>query len=440
MPDNSMPSVFNLEIICCPKEIPKEQIGIWSIFRECTSSLTTQATPELLISLFNYVCADDKKYDHTDFYRFHSEAIWIVKEFRTVFQKHVNISDANYNHLGEKQVDALIDKIKHETTGRLYCLVERLIPGLNVDFITALSGEVYENKQVGKQTLVVLPSADSLNKDPGVIVFDECSRIELTYSNVHAIRKQLQMCKDESLLAVARTEKGFKTIGIAPFDVRKKYPFFIFNRHMEWNLNIPIPNRKGDVQPPLLDEENSYKQQDDKMCLIRCLNGNLMLPTMNLKLEFSNIVDRIFGIGGLADKIGIVLNEVTKIRCGAVFIISNEEKINDECDRLVNKNHRGIMLSDKIDLTSCNGVAAIRKLVSIDGAIMVDINGYCHAFGVILDGQAVIGTSARGARYNCTKSYIASHEGMMGVVLSEDGMIDCFPEVAMYDKNEFDVI
>jgi hypothetical protein len=67
---------------------------------------------------------------------------------------------------------------------------------------------------------------------------------------------------------------------------------------------------------------------------------------------------------------------------------------------------------------------------AIDGAVLLDPHGVCHAIGVILDGRASPkGTPARGARYNSAIRYIDGCEyRCMAVVISEDGMIDLFPD------------
>lgn len=70
----------------------------------------------------------------------------------------------------------------------------------------------------------------------------------------------------------------------------------------------------------------------------------------------------------------------------------------------------------------------VKRVSSIDGAILVDTKGVCHALGVILDGASRhgIGDPARGARYNSAVRYV--HDGPIGqrfvLVISEDGMVN----------------
>ena len=74
----------------------------------------------------------------------------------------------------------------------------------------------------------------------------------------------------------------------------------------------------------------------------------------------------------------------------------------------------------------------VRQVTSIDGAVLVDPSGYCHAIGVILDGAAAgEGDRSRGARYNSAVKYLASAGDTPTVILlvSEDGMINLLPDL-----------
>ncbi len=66
------------------------------------------------------------------------------------------------------------------------------------------------------------------------------------------------------------------------------------------------------------------------------------------------------------------------------------------------------------------------SLTSVDGAILVDSHGRCHAFGVILDGlTSAHANSSRGARYNSALRYVYSSKApCLAVVVSEDGGVE----------------
>ncbi len=71
-----------------------------------------------------------------------------------------------------------------------------------------------------------------------------------------------------------------------------------------------------------------------------------------------------------------------------------------------------------------------RQVSGIDGTIMIDPHGVCHAIGVILDGPARPEcTPARGARYNSGVRYVHSADTpRLAVVISDDQTVDVIPE------------
>jgi hypothetical protein len=71
------------------------------------------------------------------------------------------------------------------------------------------------------------------------------------------------------------------------------------------------------------------------------------------------------------------------------------------------------------------------KLTQVDGALMCDLDGKCHAVGVILDGHAsATGDRGRGARFNSAVRYIAScPSSAAAMVVSEDGGLDLLPQL-----------
>jgi hypothetical protein len=75
------------------------------------------------------------------------------------------------------------------------------------------------------------------------------------------------------------------------------------------------------------------------------------------------------------------------------------------------------------------GLAA--RLSSIDGAVLCDTAGLCHAVGVILDGPAVAaGDRGRGARFNSAVRYVNAHSRRSAaIVVSEDGGLDLLPKL-----------
>ena len=73
----------------------------------------------------------------------------------------------------------------------------------------------------------------------------------------------------------------------------------------------------------------------------------------------------------------------------------------------------------------------IVRLGRVDGALVLGPDGYCHAFGVILDGMATVtGDRSRGARFNSAVRYQRTTKaGAMAIVISADGSVDLIPQL-----------
>lgn len=71
----------------------------------------------------------------------------------------------------------------------------------------------------------------------------------------------------------------------------------------------------------------------------------------------------------------------------------------------------------------------IESATRIDGSILVDPMGLCHAIGIILDGPANdLCSAARGSRYNSAIRYVgASENARVAIVISDDRTIDIHP-------------
>ena len=72
----------------------------------------------------------------------------------------------------------------------------------------------------------------------------------------------------------------------------------------------------------------------------------------------------------------------------------------------------------------------LRRLITVDGAILLSPDGMCHGFATILDGMATeSGDPSRGARYNSALRFVESAWPCLAVVVSEDGGIDFIPNL-----------
>jgi hypothetical protein len=152
--------------------------------------------------------------------------------------------------------------------------------------------------------------------------------------------------------------------------------------------------------------------------------GHPHLPTPGFpEAEMRHHLSRLFG--SLGHEAQTNLCTLAKAACeqkhGTTFIISGGAS--QEAERL---QHQCFRLSP-LPLTP----PPLPSLTDIDGAVLLDVHGTCHAIGVILDGRVseqgtLVGNRGRGARYNAAVRYAADERCPRSLIIvrSEDGMLD----------------
>lgn len=120
--------------------------------------------------------------------------------------------------------------------------------------------------------------------------------------------------------------------------------------------------------------------------------------------------------------------EASKQVKGTILVISKNAR--SEAYRLRNQ---GFVIESTYISNS-----TIMSITSIDGAVLLDVNGFCHGIGVILDGVATEkGDPSRGARYNSAIRYIETistnehYSDCVAIVISEDGDIDIISRLSI---------
>lgn len=152
--------------------------------------------------------------------------------------------------------------------------------------------------------------------------------------------------------------------------------------------------------------------------------GTPRLPRERVRRErFSDVCRRVLGECD-SDALWALTMSAADAEHGTMLVIS--KRAADEAERLATQ-------ALTIEATTLDD-GLVRQFTSIDGAVLVDPSGNCHAIGVILDGTATTeGDRSRGARFNSAKKYLASvkKEEIATVILivSEDGMIDLLPDL-----------
>lgn len=161
---------------------------------------------------------------------------------------------------------------------------------------------------------------------------------------------------------------------------------------------------------------------NNSMMVVEYKQPNLPKERMD-RVKFYSDLKRIFKdiLNSQLDNLWDVTNESTNQKHGTMLVISDNAKA--EASRLGKQSFS----LKPLKLT----IGIVKRITSIDGAVLLDRNSDCHAIGVILDGLATDkGDSSRGARYNSAVRYyehFGKNHPTLIVIISEDGMINLIP-------------
>lgn len=161
-----------------------------------------------------------------------------------------------------------------------------------------------------------------------------------------------------------------------------------------------------------------------ELVLLRSQYGVPRLPQEHFdKQSFIANYIRLFPLATVKDSLHLwdLLQVQIKQEYGSMIVVTEDAAI--EAKRL---NQQGTSIVP-IRLSE----ALLQNVSSIDGTILLDPYGTCHAFGVILDGEVNEAcTPSRGSRYNSGVRYVCS-EGRRGlaIIASDDKTIDIIPKI-----------
>lgn len=213
-------------------------------------------------------------------------------------------------------------------------------------------------------------------------------------------RKVLEMASPEIAL-VANCEKIFGLGNIAPnTDLWKNQNIFEveFLDHYHWRLSC------GN-EVLLVSEYGVPSLPKERFPIDRLLDTYRRLFPRARKEDF--------------DHFCTLYEAATQQRHGSMLIVAEDAE--DESLRLEGQ-------GTKIEPTKLTP-DLYRRVSGIDGSIMIDPYGVCHAIGVILDGPARSEcTPSRGARYNSGIRYVGTaNSPRLAVIVSDDQMVDVIP-------------
>lgn len=398
-----------------------------SLLHACIPYLSSQDLKPITNYIEEYVLSSDN--DSQIFTRFHlgSGTLLVLSEFRKVFRgivvdclKQGWLERGMVISTGESQL--YVQKIIQSLTCALYRRMACYTAGLDIDMISALSATRYEGNGTTGLTIAIAPSCQWFEEN-SITQFALPDCVYLEQKNLRVLRKQLNICGSDAL-AICKDEetRSYITKGIISRESALHLPRFCFRNHAEWSFAVSVPEgEEKNLQP--------YSGGDR----LRYSNGNLFLPILNLWDVYQEQLAHLKLSAQEQMRIKVFFNDIDNCKHGAILIISSPNVVQEEVSRLCNS-RRGTRLSTPYSLVKGEDCTSLTQFAEVDGAIFLDFEGNCHAYGVILDG--VVGTpgsSARGSRYNSTKTYIEwvrsekyKGEVILGIVKSEDGMKDLF--------------
>ena len=166
----------------------------------------------------------------------------------------------------------------------------------------------------------------------------------------------------------------------------------------------------------------SWEVSHDGHVLMRVVSNTPRLPQGQVAADnFARVVRIVFPAlnADSSDYLWDLAQKATSQPNGTILVITTgaaqeAQRLTRQCFRVVPR----IMTP-----------TVLRLVTNIDGAVLIEPNGICHAIGAILDGLATAkGDSSRGSRYNSALRYVNSSKyPMLAVVVSEDGWIDLLP-------------
>lgn len=160
------------------------------------------------------------------------------------------------------------------------------------------------------------------------------------------------------------------------------------------------------------------------LVLLRSLYGAPTLPSEIVEEDaFTSNLARLFPASTEDERMHIwdLFNAAARQKIGSMILVAEDAE--SEAARLASQGTSIEPVQMSIDL--------LRQASSIDGSILLDPHGYCHAIGVILDGVANEQcTPSRGSRFNSAVRYVSTGEARrLAIVVSDDRTVDVFPAV-----------
>ncbi|MBV6510052.1 MAG: hypothetical protein JJLCMIEE_03171 [Acidimicrobiales bacterium] len=185
-----------------------------------------------------------------------------------------------------------------------------------------------------------------------------------------------------------------------------------------------IESRESDDSPAfeiIVPSHATFELRHDGVALMRVAYGRPALPRPLLdRIRFDDVVKRVLAVEDTTI-LWTIVEAAAGGGHGTIIVVSADAE--GEAERLSGQ----ATLLEPAELRADD----VTRFSRIDGATLLDVEGRCHAVGVILDGEATgAGDPSRGSRFNSSLRYQASSRtAVVAVVVSDDGYVDLVPDL-----------
>lgn len=273
-----------------------------------------------------------------------------------------------------------------------YMVSGHYVPGDLLERFNMISSLMYEGVHGVGQLVLADPKSAAIDY---LLRFDE----PVPFREPRWARKILQMAsKDVALIADSELIYGLGQIN-SDRDLDGSPVFIVdFLDHYHWEVRL---GERG---------------------LLRCRFGEPTLPQEPITQDrFIDNYSRLFPASSLdaRQRMWELFCNAVQQKHGSMIVVAQDAEF--EARRLA---RQGTTIQ-AVKITS----ALFERASGIDGTILVDPEGTCHAVGVILDGMATSAcTPSRGSRFNSGVRYVSSgNSARLAIVVSDDRTVDVFP-------------
>lgn len=331
------------------------------------------------------------KTEERDRYHVHKSLVHaVIREILGRSARVLYLPGAGSAHLPESGDEIVRSATESMVRSMLYC-AGFWFGGANHLLMSGLSALPYEGRP-GAGRLVI-----AQQNDPAIEVFLRLKH-SVKMRNAPAVRKLLEASGSQSdLLSDGENVYGLGVVK-SNYDADSETVFSVsFTARGVWE----------------------FSHAGEALLIVR--DGIPYLPTPVLDEEYlKDLVSRFFPEAN-HDALREAAQAAGSHRHGAMLIVSGDAA--GEAERLSPQ-------SWSIEPTRLTS-DLLTQLTDMDGAMLVDPQGRCHAIGVILDGTAHgRGDPARGSRFNNAVRYLDSERpSAIVIVYSSDGVINILPKL-----------